>query len=100
MTGKTKERAVTQTDIARELNISVVSVSNALNGRAGVSNELRQKIMDTAQEMGYQSGNVQLPSNEMDACIGVLISKRYLLDTPSFYMKVYQEIVLAAAVYR
>lgn len=97
MTGKTKERAVTQTDIARELNISVVSVSNALNGKAGVSNELRQKIMDTAQEMGYQSGNVQLPPNETDVCIGVLISKRYLLDTPSFYMKVYQEIVLAAA---
>lgn len=98
MTGKMKEKTVTQTDIARELNISVVSVSNALNGRPGVSNELRQKIMDTAQEMGYRSSGVQpLPGSGTDACIGVLISKRYLLYTPSFYMKVYQEIVLAAA---
>lgn len=97
MTERAKEKTVTQTDIARELNISVVSVSNALHGRPGVSNELRQKIIDTAQELGYQGNMNQILQKETAARIGVLISKRYLMYSHSFYMKVYQEIVIAAA---
>ena len=91
-----KQRAVTQTDIARELNISVVSVSIALNGRKGVSDELRQRILDVAEEMGYEGPLGQTQRKESLVRIGVLISQRYLRYTPSFYMKVYQEIVIAA----
>lgn len=97
MSGRMKEKAVTQTDIARELNTSVVSVSNALNGRKGVSDKLRQKILDTAEEIGYQGNMREAPGREKMLRIGVLISGRYLLSTPSFYMKVYQEIVMAAS---
>lgn len=96
MTERTKEKTVTQSDIARELNISVVSVSNALSGRKGVSSELRQKILEMAEEMGYQGAAAGERQNKTYR-IGVLISRRYLLDAPSFYMKLYQEIVLAAA---
>ena len=92
-----KEKAVTQTDIARELNISVVSVSNALSGKKGVSDELRQLILDTAEDMGYQGDIRMTRMREMAFRIGVVISERYLYDTPSFYMNVYQEIVLSAA---
>lgn len=92
-----KEKTVTQSDIARELNISVVSVSNALSGKKGVSDELRQLVLDTAEEMGYQ-GDIRLAKmREVSVGIGVVISERYLYDTPSFYMNVYQEIVMAAA---
>lgn len=97
MSGKMKEKAVTQTDIARELNISVVSVSNALSGKRGVSDELRQRILDTAEELGYQGSVKGLPERQGAARIGVLISRRYLICTPSFYMAVYQEIVKAAS---
>lgn len=97
MAGKTREKAVTQTDIAKELNISVVSVSNALSGRKGVSSELRQLILDTAEEMGYQGEIRGSIAQERGLRIGVVISSRYLYDTPSFYMKIYQEIVVAAA---
>lgn len=96
MAEKGKEKAITQTDIARELNISVVSVSNALSGKKGVSDELRQLILDTAEEMGYQGDIRMTRMREVALRIGVIISERYLYDTPSFYMKVYQEIVLAA----
>lgn len=96
MEGERKHRAVTQTDIARELNISVVSVSNALNGQKGVSAELRQKILDVAEELGYEGPLGQTLKKEPPLRIGVLISRRYLRYTPSFYMKVYQEIVIAA----
>lgn len=40
--------------IADAAGVSVVSVSNALSGRAGVSPELRKTICDMAAEMGYQ----------------------------------------------
>lgn len=96
MMGERKQRAVTQTDIARELNISVVSVSIALNGQKGVSDELRQRILDMAEELGYEGPSGQSQKKDALVRIGVLISRRYLGYTPSFYMKVYQEIVLAA----
>lgn len=96
MAGERKQRTVRQTDIARELNISVVSVSNALNGQKGVSDELRQKILDAAEEMGYEGTSAQTQKKESLVKIGVLISQRYLQYTPSFYMKIYQEIVIAA----
>lgn len=44
---------VTMQDIADRLNISKNSVSQALSGKDGVSEETRQLIIDTANEMGY-----------------------------------------------
>ena len=40
-------------DIADHLEISKVSVSKALNGKGGVSDELRRSILAAAHEMGY-----------------------------------------------
>ncbi len=94
--GERRQQGVTQTDIARELNISVVSVSNALNGRKGISPRLRQKILDVADEMGYEGVSSQNLRKEPLVRIGVLIARRYLRYSPSYYMKVYQEIVIAA----
>lgn len=45
---------VTLNDIAQKLGISVVTVSNALNGKAGVSAQLRLNIINTAQILGYK----------------------------------------------
>lgn len=44
---------VTMKAIAEELNISINAVSIALNDKAGVSSEMRMKILRTADEMGY-----------------------------------------------
>lgn len=41
-------------DIAIQLGISAVSVSNALNDKKGVGKELRNKIKKKAKEIGYQ----------------------------------------------
>jgi LacI family repressor for deo operon, udp, cdd, tsx, nupC, and nupG len=40
-------------DIARDLGISAASVSRALNGRPGVSPDLRERVMDAATAAGY-----------------------------------------------
>lgn len=42
-------------DIAEALGISVVTVSNALAGRKGVSEALREEIVETADAMGYKA---------------------------------------------
>lgn len=44
---------VTIKDIAKILNISSATVSRALNGKPGVSEPLREKIIDLADEHGY-----------------------------------------------
>lgn len=44
---------ITLQDIAQSLGISVVSVSNALSNRKGVSAELREKIINKARVLGY-----------------------------------------------
>ncbi|MBU3190363.1 LacI family transcriptional regulator [Clostridium bowmanii] len=44
---------ITISDIAFALDISAISVSRALSGKIGVGEELREKIMLKAKEMGY-----------------------------------------------
>lgn len=46
---------VTIKDIANRLGISVSTVSKGLNGASDISEDLRQMVLDTAVEMGYQS---------------------------------------------
>ena len=54
MTGMKKKAEVTIYDISRALNISASTVSRGLNNSPQVRKDLRKKIMQTAQEMGYQ----------------------------------------------
>ena len=46
-------KKVTMKDIAQELDISIVTVSNALAGKDGVGDRLREVIIDKAKELGY-----------------------------------------------
>lgn len=45
---------VTIRDVAAKAGVSISSVHFALSGKAGVSDETREKIRRTAEEMGYQ----------------------------------------------
>ena len=49
MAGKNK---VSMQNLADELGISKVTVSKALNGKDGVSEELKKKIFETAEQRG------------------------------------------------
>ena len=76
---------VKMSDIARELGVSTVTVSKALNGKDGVSSDLRKLITLKAADMGYVYNS--LPRNMRTGRnynIGIVISEKYL-GIASFY---------------
>lgn len=86
-------------DIAKKVGVSTVSVHNALTGKRGVSDDIRNEILKVAKEMGYQqvSGSGNAEDGELKN-ICVIISEKYLADYDTFYWKLYQDIALAADV--
>jgi LacI family transcriptional regulator len=51
------EKEITIYDLARKLNISIATVSRALQDDPVVSKKTRKKIADLAEEVGYRSNN-------------------------------------------
>ena len=45
-------------DIAKQCNVTPSTVSRALNGKVGVSDSLRNKILTVSKELGYEPNNV------------------------------------------
>ncbi|MGN1107621.1 MAG: LacI family DNA-binding transcriptional regulator [Huintestinicola sp.] len=79
-------KSVTMRDIAAKLGISVVSVSKAFTGQNGVSDELRQRILRTAETMGYKYGNDTKKKMTLSGNIGIIVAERYMSEN-SFYFK-------------
>lgn len=82
---------VTMRDIAEKLNISVVTVSKALNDKDGVGDELKLKIKELAEQMGYR---INAAARSMKAGysynIGIIVAQRFTGDAGSFYMQFYK----------
>lgn len=86
-------------DIAEKLGVSTVTVHNALTGSKGVSSGLRERILEAAQEMGYQpaaSGKRKEMERGESRKVGVLIAENYLAQYSTYYWKMYQELSLYA----
>ena len=78
-------------DIAERLNISVVTVSNALNDRGGVSPELREMIKKTADKIGYQYENSgKNPGRTETQNIGLLIVECGAAEKSRLYWQISQ----------
>lgn len=80
-------------DLAEQLGVSVVTVSKALSGKEGVSDTMRAKIIELAQQTGYvplrtKPENKQAPRNHS---IGILIADHFF-DTNSFYASLYRQV--------
>ena len=85
-------KPVRMADIAERLEISVVSVSKALAGKPGVSEETRGKVLALARELGYASGR---SGGETTGNLGVLVSDRFFYEN-AFYSNLYRSVVLAS----
>lgn len=82
-----RSKSVTLADIAKELGISSNAVSLALRGKEGVSDELRERIVQKAKEMNYTG------SSQPHGCILALIPYRFsgaedAMYNSSFYHQV------------
>ncbi len=80
-------------DIADKIGVSTVTVSKALSGQKGMSEELREKINALANDMGY----VPPVSRKADFTnksytIGVLISEHFMSEYSSFYTRMHQQV--------
>lgn len=80
-----------QADIANRLGVSTVTVSKALAGQKGVSEETRRKVRALAQEMGYQRVEAKT-ARIRRYTIGVVVPERHLDQGESFYWKMYREL--------
>ncbi|NTV78417.1 MAG: LacI family transcriptional regulator [Clostridiales bacterium] len=91
-------KAVKLADIASALNVSTVTVSKALSGQKGVSQEMREKIIQVADELGYKqpSASVKPEKNQNSYYIGILIPEKYMSKYDSFYWQMYQELATKA----
>ena len=52
------KRRSTLADVAREAGVSTMTVSRAINNKPGLSDELRQKILDLADRMSFQPNQI------------------------------------------
>lgn len=64
-------KAVKLADIAGQLGVSTVTVSKALSGQKGVSEELREKIKTLADEMGYKQPSARRREHAVKVIISV-----------------------------
>lgn len=79
---------VTLEMIANELSTSKNTVSKALRGLPGVSEELRQKIIKFAEDAGYIKSTVNLTNNDMPVHI-TLVCRKSFFSEPSFWSQVF-----------
>ena len=79
---------VTMRDLGKRLGVSAVTISKALAGKSGVSEELRQRIISLADELGYVNPNQQ--NKGMD--IGILVPERFF-SNDTFYAMFYKQLL-------
>lgn len=77
-------------DIAEKTGVSIVTVSNALSGKKGVSPALRKSIIQTANEMGFdfeKYKNRSVPGKS----ISVVMPAEFVKGGASCYWELYQK---------
>ncbi|WP_026516901.1 substrate-binding domain-containing protein [Butyrivibrio sp. MC2021] len=80
-------------DIADRIGVSTVTVSKALSGQKGMSEELREKIHALANDMGYiPSVSRKADFSNKSYTIGVLISENFMSEYSSFYTRMHQQV--------
>lgn len=79
---------VTISGLAAQLKLSKASVSYALNGQPGVSDETRKRVLDLAADLGWHpSASARALSRSRTDAIGIVLRRDpSLLGTEPFYM--------------
>ena len=85
--------AVTMRELGKRLDVSAVTVSKALAGKSGVSEEMRQKIVKLAADLGYVNPNAQQAARQSSGLdVGIIIPAPFF-SNDSFYAMMYKNLV-------
>ncbi len=91
------KKGVKLKDIADRVGVSVVSVSKALSGKSGVSDSVREKIIEVADELGYKQPSADRGLKPgLTGNVGVLVPKQFT-GPGSYYWELYQQLVSCLA---
>lgn len=80
-------KKVSMQTIADYLNISKVTVYKALNNQQYVSDELKEKILKTAEELGYYKTSAKNLS--LNNHLAFVVPKRFFLENEGFYTSIF-----------
>ena len=83
-------KTVKMQDIAEKLGVSTMTVSKALSGKSGVSEQTRQRIKELAEEMGYVLPAGEREGEKRSYNVGVILADYYSYSMATFYWKLYQ----------
>jgi LacI family transcriptional regulator len=88
-------KAATIREIARRAGVSIASVSRALNGKPGLSEALRERILAISREIEYRPSAAarQLISGKA-AVVGISLGRQEIELRP-YYILLYQHLTLA-----
>lgn len=75
-------------DVAEAMGISIVSVSKALAGKKGVSEEMRERILEKANQLGYQQVKRGKQPLAHQGNIGILVADHFFTEC-AFYANMY-----------
>lgn len=92
---KPSAQTATIREIARRAEVSIASVSRALNGKPGISDALRDKILTISREVAYQPSAAarQLISGKA-AVVGISLGRQDIELRP-YYILLYQHLTVA-----
>lgn len=80
--------------IAEMFGVSIVTVSKALNDKDGVSDELREKIKEAAEKLGYRPNHAAKSLKTQKVYnVGILIANRYVDSQEAYYFSVCGEMI-------
>ena len=83
---------VTMRDIGKRIGVSAVTVSKALAGKPGVSEEMRQKIVELADSLGYVNPNARPSDTVRSLDVGILVPDRFF-SNDTFYAMFYKQLM-------
>lgn len=76
---------VTMQDIADALGISRVTVWKVFNNHAGVSQPLRENILNKAKEMGYLKSTLEIETSKEEKTVSLIVSRP---DSSTFWTNI------------
>lgn len=83
---------ITMRDIGKKVGVSAVTVSKALAGKSGVSEEMRQRIIRVATDLGYVNPNTLHTQHARRLDVGILVPDHFF-SGDSFYFTFYRNLV-------